>query len=244
MTFAEIFDEYFSQYRGQATSIPVYGDREFTVAVRLANNAIRKWDRVDGVLWNELYTRATDQVVGTWATADRTIVDGTVSYACPSNMRKPPKSVFLYTGTNYIDLPVIDAIDLAGLSELSNAVTFLGSANTGYTMYITAALSSQYAGRGIDYLYYRKPTLLSTSTDPSATEPDMSDPNFMIQDMLVGRFTQSRNGFGVKVADAQAKAALMNMKIENYSGQQGKSDNIGLDGGWGINAPVNDIKLT
>lgn len=243
MTFADVFAEYYVQFRGQATQIPTFADREFKLAIYIGNNAIRKWDRVDGTLWNELYARATDQSTDDWATVNRTIADGTVSYDCPINMRKPPKEVWVYTGTTYNRLPVIDAKELSGLSELSNAVTFLGSANTGYTLHLTASLSSQYAGRSFDYLYYRKPTLLTTATDPSAIEVDMSDPNFMVQDMLVSRHTQTRNGFGVRVANAEAKAALLNMKIENSSGIPGKSDNWGVGGDWGVNNPINDIKL-
>jgi hypothetical protein len=159
-------------------------------------------------------------------------------------MRKPPRKVFLYTGSEYDDVPVHGPEKLAGLSELSNAVVFLGSANTGYTMHMTAALADQLDGRGIDYLYFRKPVKLATATDPSATEIDMSDPNFAIQDMLVSRFTNARNGFGVNVASREAKAALINMKIENSSGVPGQSDNLGLEfGEWGNNSPTNDIQL-
>lgn len=233
-TFADIFEEYYSMFRGQATSIPTFTDREFKLGIRLANNSIKKWDRVDGTLWRELYTRATDQSTDNWATANRTISSGTVSYAAPINMRKPPKKVFLYLGGDYQDVPVIDPDKLAGLSELSNAVAFLGGANQGYTMHMTASLAAQYAGRGIDYLYFKKPTLLTTATDPSATEIEMSDPNFMVQDMLVSRYTNERNGFGVQVANREAKISLVNMKIENASGVPGKSDTLDLDfGDWG-----------
>ena len=243
MTFEDIFAEYFTQYRGQGTSIPVFGDREYTIGIHAANNAIRKWDRADGTLWNELYTRATDQSVDDWATANRTLATGTVSYACPTNMRKPPKSVFIYSGGNYQELTVIDASELAGLSQLSSAVTFLGSANSGYTMHVTATIAEQFNGYGLDYLYYRKPTLFTLTTTPAAIVPDMSDPNFIIQDMLVTRYTNTRNGFGVKVADRESKIALLNMKIENASGQPGRSDNWGAGGFWGINRPVNDFRL-
>lgn len=245
MEFSDIFKEYYSMFRGQATSIPTYGDREFTLATHYGNNAIRKWARVDGTLWRELYARATDQNTTVWPGAARTIASGTVSYNAPSNMRKPPRKVFFYTGSEYDEVAVIDPEKLAGLSELSSAVSFLGSANTGYTMHITAALADQMDGKGIDYLYFREPTTLSTSNDPSSTVVDMSDPNYMVQEMLTLRYTNERNGFGVQVARAEAKAALINMKIENSSGVPGKSDNLGLNfGEWGQNQPVKDIDLS
>lgn len=243
MEYGEIFGEYYSLFRGQASQIPIFGDREFSTAIYLANNAIRKWDRVDGMLWNELQDRAVDQSVDIWATANRTVLEGTIAYPCPTNMRKPPKEVWFFTGTQYNRSPVIDAKELSGLSELSNAVTFLGSANRGYTLYITPTTAAQYAGRSFDYLYYRAPHMLTIATDPSAIKVDMSDPNFMIQDMLVSRNTATRNGFAVKLASSEAKAALINMKIENSSGVPGKSDNWGVAGDWGTNVPINDIRL-
>ena len=38
MNFGEIFDEYFVQFRGQATSIPTFTDREYKTAIRLGSN--------------------------------------------------------------------------------------------------------------------------------------------------------------------------------------------------------------
>lgn len=243
MEFQDIFAEYFSQFRGQAVQIPAYGDREFTVGVYRCNNAIRKWDRADGTLWRELNARATDQTTVIFPTIARTIASGTVSYAAPSNMRKPPKEVWVYQSGLYVRLEVVDPSKISGLNELSSAVTFLGSANTGYTMYISQQTSQDYDGRSIDYLYYRKPTFLSLTADPSTTKIDMSDPNFAIQDMLASAFSAARNGFGFKVASQEKSLALINMKIEDASGVPGNSDRLGLDTGWGVNTVSNDIKL-
>ena len=56
MNFSEIFEEYYTIFRGQNSNIPVSGDREYDTAIQLGNNAIRKWDRADGVEWKELRT--------------------------------------------------------------------------------------------------------------------------------------------------------------------------------------------
>lgn len=243
MEYQDIFAEYFTQYRGQAVAIPTFGDREFTVAVYRCNNAIRKWDRTDGMLWRELTTRATDQTTGDWATINRTILSGTLSYPAPTNMRKPPAEVWTYIGGQYSRLKVVDPSEISGLEELSSAVTFIGGANTGYTMHISQQTSEDCNGRSIDYLYYRKPTLLSTVADPSTTIIDMSDPNFCIQDMLATAFAASKNGFGYKVAAKEKSIAIINMKIENSSGVPGNSHGLALDTGWGVNTPTNDIRL-
>jgi hypothetical protein len=243
MEYQDIFAEYFTQYRGQAVAIPVFGDREFTVGIYRCNNAIRKWDRTDGMLWRELSARATDQTTGDWATINRTILSGTLSYPAPTNMRKPPAEVWTYIGGQYSRLKVVDPSEISGLQELSSAVTFIGGANTGYTMYISQQTSEDCNGRSIDYLYYRKPTFLSTAVDPSATVIDMSDPNYCIQDMLAIAFAASKNGFGYKVAAKEKSIAIINMKIENSSGVPGNSHGLALDTGWGVNTPTNDIRL-
>ena len=243
MNFGDIFAEYFSQFRGQATSIPVFGDREYTLGIYLANAAIRKWDRVDGVLWRELFDRAQDQSTAIFPATASVLSSGTLSYAAPTNMRKPPKEVWLFNNGQYQRIEVTKPEQTSGLNELHSDVTFLGSANGGYTMKISQHLSDQYDGWNVDYLYVKKPTFFTIATTPAAMIPEMSDPNFMIQDMLVTRHTSNRNGFGVKVASSEAKAALLNMKIENSSGVPGRSDNWGVDVGWGKNEPVGDIKL-
>lgn len=243
MEYQDVFAEYFTQYRGQATAIPVFGDREFTVAIYRANSAIRKWDRTDGVLWRELNVRAADQDITTFPLVAKSIVSGTVAYAAPTNMRKPPAEVFFYSGGEYSSVPVIEISDISGLSELSSAVTFIGGANTGYTMYISNQTSIDYDGRSVDYLYYKKPTLLTITDDPSAIVVDMSDPNYMIQDMLATAFAIAKNGFGYKVAAKEKSLAIINMKIENYSGVPGNTPKLRADSGWGVNNPINDIRL-
>lgn len=243
MEYQDIFAEYFSQFRGQAVQIPTFGDREFTVGIYRCNSAIRKWDRTDGVLWNELIARASDQSLTVFPLIAKTIASSTVSYAAPTNMRKPPAEVWVYNAGNYRKLKVIPASQMSGLSELASAVTFLGSANTGYTMHISQQVSDDYTGWSIDYLYYRKPTLLSITDDPSTTVIDMSDPNYCIQDMLATAFAAAKNGFGYKVAAKEKSIAIINMKIENSSGVPGNTHGLELDSGWGVNAPINDIRL-
>lgn len=238
MNFQDVFQEYFPQFRGQAVNIPsTFEDREWKQAIILCNASIKKWDRADGTLWNELVARAQDQSLTIFPLVAKTITSGTVSYAAPTNMRKPPKEVWAFNGTNYRKIQVVDAKDLSGLSELSSAVTFLGSANAGYTMLISQKTSDDYNGWQVDYLYYRKPNTLPFSQLAADVVLDMSDPTFAIQDMLAGRFTNARNGFGYKVASAEAKSALLNMKIENSSGVPGRSDNLLTmqPPEWGIN---------
>ena len=241
MIFEEIFDEYFVQFRGQATSVPTFSDREYKTAIRLGNNAIRTWDRVDGQLWRELIVTAQEQSTTVWATINRTVSGSTMTP--PNNMRKPP--AFVMIGTSWI--PVTPPQEAKDYSDNSSYIWFEGGANTGYTMHLGGDIATQLAGQSIDYVYIKKPTLLTTATTPAAIVVEMSDPNFMIQQMLSNRARIARNGLLYKTASADAKSALLNMKIENDSGVWGNSDRqrdlIMKGQGWGVNQPVNDIRL-
>jgi hypothetical protein len=215
MDFDAIFAEYFPLFRGQASSIPTSGDAEYKIAMVLANNAIRKWDRADGTEWPELWETALVD-----GTGDTTTSSSTTEYAAPTNMRKPPAYVSL--GSNR--LPVVNAADAGNFSGTGYCY-FTGSANTGYVLHLNTNLD----GVAIDYIYLKVPRLITKGTD----KPDMSDPNFMIQDMLAARFANERNGFAYKIYKNEATVTLQNMKVEAMSGTRGNSDRMGMDTGWG-----------
>lgn len=240
MTFKEIFAEYFSQYRGQATNVPTFGDREFTVAIHNCNKAIRKWARVDGQLWRELYTTFKDNES---KTSDTTITTGKTTYDAPSNMRKPPQYVSFYDSDGFNRSVTIKPYELERLNELTNMIVFTGGANEGYKMVISDRVAEEYNGKSIDYVYVKQPTILSVSTDPSNTTIEMSDPNYAVQEMLASRFINSRNGFGYRTASSEASIALINMKIENESGDWSRADNLRLDRGWGTNPDKHGMSL-
>lgn len=243
MEFQDIFAEYFSQFRGQAVAIPAFGDREFTVGIYRANASIRKWDRADGMLWRELITTAGEQSLTVFPLVAATIVNGTATYPAPTNMRKPPATVRFYTSaTNYHDVDTIEPEQAKDINT-DGHVWFSGGANTGYTMHVGSRLGQQYDAYLVDYVYVKKPTLMTITADPSELVPEMSDVGFMIQDMLAKAFAAARNGFGYKVAAKEASIALINMKIEDSSGTYGKTHGLGLDSGWGVNKPVGDIRL-
>ena len=54
MTWDEIFTAYYSQFRADS-DVPSSTDAEYTVGLRMANEAIKYWENYDGTLWNELF---------------------------------------------------------------------------------------------------------------------------------------------------------------------------------------------
>lgn len=244
MNFDTIFKEYYTLFRGRATSFPTYGDREFSVAIQFANNAIRKWERADGQLWRELIDTAQQQSTAIWANDQRTVIAGQLNYTAPSNMRKPPAFIWFFDGNNQVRINCIEPQDVQHYPELSAVCYFSGSATKGFVLHIGQVLSEQYEGSGIDFVYYKNATLFSTTADPSTEIPEMSDPNFIIQDMLASRYTNTRNGFGLNVSKKEATTALANMKIENNSGVYSNAEMLKQYGsGWGTTLSSDGIQL-
>lgn len=217
-TFNDIFPEYFTLYRGQATNIPGPSDPEYKIALQLANNSVRKWDRADGHEWNVLWTTLSNTAI------PRTIQTGVSSYAI-TDMRKPPKQITI--GGSKVAVIKPEQVDVVASD---NVAWFTGSPSIGYTLHLKT-VTQDMVGKKIDFIYLRKPTAIVDGDSVI----DMSDPSFLIHDMLAARFTNARNGFAVKVHKQEALTALQNMKIEDMSGTYGNSDNLGLaTGGWGV----------
>lgn len=78
MTFDEIFTAYYTQFRADS-DIPTSTDDEYTVGMRLANEAINTWNASD-TYWRELFTTAQIDGGGT-----QTISTGVTSYLAPGN---------------------------------------------------------------------------------------------------------------------------------------------------------------
>lgn len=79
MNFDQIWTAFYSQFRADA-DVPASTDDEYTVGVTLANEAINRWSRYDGTLWDDLYD--TNQNDGS---GSQTITTADTSYAAPTN---------------------------------------------------------------------------------------------------------------------------------------------------------------
>lgn len=222
MNFNQIFEEYFSIFRGQATNIPVSTDREYVLAIQLANNAIRKWERADGVQWPELWTTLQEE--------NPTTVDADTATYDIDDMQQPPGYVSFTDSSNNVSKHlVVNPWELKDYGANQIVPYFTGNPNGGYTMHLDGTLDN-YDGYDIDFPYLKKATLITNGN----SVPDMSDVNFMIQDMLASRFMNTRNSFGYNAAKADASQALINMKLKASSGTYGNSSReLNTTAGWG-----------
>ena len=82
MNFDDIFQAYYSLFRADS-DIPTSTDDEYTVGLRLANEAINRWANFDGTYWKELFTTLQADGGGS-----QTLVTGTTTYSAPANFRE------------------------------------------------------------------------------------------------------------------------------------------------------------
>lgn len=82
MNFSEIFTAYYSQFRADS-DIPTSTDDEYTVGMRLANEAVNRWANYDGTYWKDLFTTLQSDGGGT-----QTISTGVTTYLAPGNFRE------------------------------------------------------------------------------------------------------------------------------------------------------------
>lgn len=81
-TFDTIFQQYYTQFRADS-DVPTSTDDEYTVGMRLANEAIAWWATYDGTYWKDLFT--TCQLDGG---GSQTIVTSQTTYLAPNNFRE------------------------------------------------------------------------------------------------------------------------------------------------------------
>lgn len=82
MTFDEIFQAYYSEFRADS-DVPTSTDDEYTVGMRLANEAINRWANYDGMYWRELFTTLQTDGGGT-----QTISTGVTDYLVPFSFKE------------------------------------------------------------------------------------------------------------------------------------------------------------
>lgn len=209
MDFTSIFQAYWTQYRADA-DIPASTEDEYTIGLRLANEAVNHWATYDNTQWKELWT--TNQLDGT---GEQTITTGDTTYTCATNMQRPGGLVVIKNSDGKVvqRYPVIEPHEVQFRGDNTTYAYFRGDVANGYTLVLNPAPSSTYNGMDIDFPYYKKPTEFSTGS----SKTEMSNPYFVVHRMLANRFRSSRNPF-YEDALRDAENALSKMKMDNDSG--------------------------
>lgn len=236
MTYDDIFTAYYNLYRAEATA-PTTTDDEYTIGLRLANEAISQWNGYDNTFWKELFTTAQTNSTGGVVT----ITTGTSTYSAPTAMSAVGGSVRILDslGKTVRTYGVIEPHEAQFKGDNAQYAYFTGNPTTGFTLHLNPSPDAAINGFSIEYDYYMKPSEFVTGMDTT----QMSDPYFIVYRMLANRFRASRNPY-YQSSLRDAEDSLAQMKMVNDSGSWANpwklpdrsgstwGDNFG--GGWGF----------
>lgn len=209
MTFSDVFTAYYSLFRADS-DVPTSGDDEYTVGMRLANEAINYWSNYDGTYWKELYT--TNQTDGSGA---QSIVTGQVTYSGPTNFREAGGFVKILNsgGVEVQRYPIINPEEVQFKGDYTDYCFFTGDSKNGYTLHINPAPTANLNGMDIEYVYYKNPTEFTTGTDKT----EMANPYFIVHRMLAMQFRAARNPY-YSSALKDSENTIRTMQLDNNSG--------------------------
>lgn len=214
MDYDAIFEALYTLYRAEADT-PDNSDDEYTICMRLANEAINRWANYDGTYWKELFTTLGDSAQVTPALVT-TLSTGVKDYACPTDMREAGGLIRVYNanGKTQQTYRILNPEQVQFASEAATYAYFTGNPSQGFTLHLNQAPSSTLNGLTFDYVYYKKPTELTAG----ASTTEMANPYFIVHRALAQRFRASRNNSGYKTAMNDAEDALKIMQMDNNQG--------------------------
>lgn len=229
MDFDAIFQSYYTQYRGESQT-PSSTDSEYTIAMRYANDAVKRWSNYDGTYWKELFVKSQDAADG-----DKTLTTGTTTYSAPTNFREAGGFIKIRKASDSSlvrTIPIIEPHEAQFKSDNAHFAYFTGNVSDGFTLNLNQAPTSDENGHLIDYIYYKKPSEFATGTDTT----EMAIPEFIIYHALAHRFKASRNWSAYQISKRDAEDALKTMQLDNNSGNWANpwkvTDNSGST--WGL----------
>lgn len=209
MNLDDLFAAYYLQYRTEA-DVPNSEDDEYIIFKGLSKEAINRWANYDNTFWKELYM--TLQIA---QDGDLVLVEGVNEYATPEDMRIAGGFLWLFNaaGATQKRIPILSPEKVQFQTDSASYAYFIGDPNNGFTLNINGDITAAMAGLHMNYVYYKKPDILSTGSDL----PNMSQPYFIVHRSLANRFRGSRNPY-YQSAKNDAEDILKTMQMENNSG--------------------------
>lgn len=226
MDFDTIFQQYYSLFRADS-DIPTSSDDEYTVGMRLANEAVSYWSQYDNTYWKELYDTNQNNGTGT-----QTITTGLTTYNVPSNFKEAGGFVRVKdaNGNDLQRYPIIEPQEVQFKDPGGTFCYFTGDPSGDYHLNINPAPTSSLSGKDIDYIYYKTPTLFTTGADTT----EMADPYFIVHRMLAMQFRAARNPYYTSaLKDSENNIRIQ--QLHNNSGTWANPISMGDTSGdtWG-----------
>lgn len=227
MQFTDIFNEYYTLFRGSSDT-PTSADSEWSIAVRYANAALRRFVNVEGEMWDFLWTTASKEGYPYTYTNTSTIPTIT-TYVCPANMKMPGGWIRLTDPVSggFMMVDVIPVYLVQTKTGNASYAYFTGDENNGFTLNLSLCGNTN-IGWTIDFPYYKQPTYFDASLNASggvneigATITECPNANYIIEAMLAKRFRSTRNYPSYQIADKNSETALQDMQIKNRIGVDG-----------------------
>lgn len=222
MLFSQLFATYYTLYRGEDTP-PATTDPEWVIAIRLYNNALLRLVAMDDTKWSFLYgTLQTSAQVSPALVI--TLQNGVTSYAAPTDMAEPGGQLtYIDSNGGRTNYPIVQPHEVQIQGAQTRYGYFTGDQQNGFTLHINPTPSSTDVGKGIDYIYYKKPTLLISSIADGTVETGTTvvaggDPAYYYNHMLANRWRPDENFNSYQTALRDAEEALKGMKLKNNSG--------------------------
>ena len=227
MNFDQIFEAYYNLYLLESDT-PTSTDEEYKVALRLANEAVSRWENYDGTYWKELFTtRVASQDGGAALQANVKVYDTPANFKEAGGYVKATNS----TGQVVASYQIIESNQAQFLSDQSSYCFFTGNIGEGYQLNINPAPVTSMTGAIIDYVYYKQANRFATGADIT----EMPIPYFAVHRMLANRFRGSRNPY-YSTALQEAEDALKTMLLMNNSGSWANPWKLPDNSGsiWGV----------
>lgn len=124
-SFDDIFTQYYNLFRADS-DVPASTDDEYTVGMRMANEAINRWANFDGTYWRELFTTLQLDGGGT-----QVITTGTTTYLAPGNFKEAGGFVKVLDASSNVSsaYPIIDPQEVQFRDTNSNYAYFTKGQN-------------------------------------------------------------------------------------------------------------------
>jgi len=208
MNYDDIFEAYYTLYRSVAT-VPTSTEDEYTIGMRLANEALSRWANYDNTFWQTLHSTPQDE-------GDISSVStGVTQYDVPDNFKAPGGDIKILDSSGNLvrTYRILSPEQPQFRGEQSQYAFFTGNPNDGYQLNLNPAPDSAINGMDIKYVYYKTHTPYASGSDIS----EIPNPYFVVHRILANRFRASRNPYYTD-ALRDAEDALRIMKMENDSG--------------------------